>query len=223
METKQAVMYLRASKDFETQSNSFEVQKTIVERFAQTNGYEIIDTFCEYRTGGDDERVEFNKALKYCIKNDCTLICWKVDRLARTMSVFSKIQDHLGKLRFAELGDIEPNIMVLGVLLGVATQERINTSIRVKETYKAIKAKNPNKEWGNPNINETAYPASLVVRQSNAREFNTHIQGVVLDLKKAGYLTLNDISVRLNQLGFTTRRGSAFTIHNLHRVLNYGV
>ena len=220
---KPAIAYIRASTNEDTQQNSMAVQTAIIERFAKSNGYNISTTFVEYKTGGDDERVEFNKALQQSIKENSTLICWKVDRLARTMSIFSRIEAHLPRLRFAELGDVEPNIMVLGVLLGVATQERINTSIRVKATYTTLKAQDPNKAWGNPRMLETATPVGLKVRKSNAREFNTHIQGIVSDLKKAGYCTLADIAVRLNQLGVKTRRGCDFNIHSLHRVLNYGV
>jgi DNA invertase Pin-like site-specific DNA recombinase len=219
---KNAIAYIRASTNPEMQENSIEIQAAIIERFAETNGYIITDTFVEYQSGGNDERAEFNKALAHINETNATLICWKVDRLARTMSVFAKISHLLPSIRFAELGDIEPNIMVLGVLLGVATQERINTSVRVKATYNMLKAKDPNKAWGNPRILETATPLGLAVRKSNAHEYNTYVQGIVADLKSAGYCTLNDIAVRLNQLGIKTRRGADFKIHNLHRVLNYG-
>jgi len=219
---KPAIAYIRASKNEDVQSNSFEVQKAIIERFANTHGYTLTDTLCEYWSGGDDERPEFNKALQMAVSKDATLICWKVDRLARSMSIFSRIESMLPRIRFAELGDVEPNIMVLGVLLGVATQERINTSVRIKATFQTLKAKDPAKAWGNPRMAQTATPIGLRVRKANAREYNTHIQGVVADLKNAGYCTLSDIAVRLNELGMATRRGNDFTIHNLHRVLQYG-
>ena len=187
------------------------------------NGYELKSSFVEYRTGADDERPEFNKALQLAIKEGATLITWKVDRLSRSLSIFNRIQNHLPLLRFAELGNTEPNIMVLSVLLGVAHQERINTSERVKATYRTLKEQNPSHPWGNPNIMTTAHPLGLKVRKANAASFNARIQAICEDFKKAGYCTLNSLAVKLNELGMTTRRGNPFTCSNLHRILNYGV
>ena len=100
MTTKQAISYVRASTCPEQQANSIAIQEAIISRFVETHGYTITDSFIEYRTGSDDERVEFNKALQLAIKNNCVLVTWKVDRLARSMSIFSKIQNHLHLLRF---------------------------------------------------------------------------------------------------------------------------
>ena len=139
MTAKNAIAYIRASTNPELQANSVAIQTAIINRFVESHAYTLTDTFIEYRTGSDDERVEFNKALQQAIKTNSVLITWKVDRLARSMSIFSRIQNHLHLLRFCELGDSEPNIMVLSVLLGVATQERINTSVRVKAGYTDMK------------------------------------------------------------------------------------
>ena len=218
---KTAIAYIRASTNPELQKNSFAIQEAIINNFADTHGYDITKTFVEYCSGGKDDRPEFNKALNYAITNNCTLINWKVDRLSRSMSIFARIQDHLHLLRFCEIGDTEPNVMVLGVLLGVAHSERINTSVRVKAAYKTLKAQDPDKLWGNPNIMTDAQPKGLKVRQSNAAAYNLYIQSIVNDLKAAGYCTLKSLVIRLNQLGIKTRRGSDFNIPNLHRLINY--
>jgi len=220
---KKAIAYIRASTNPELQKNSFAIQEAIITNFAETHNYEISQIFVEYCSGGKDDRPEFNKALKLAVSSGCVLITWKVDRLSRSMSIFGRIQDHLHLLRFCEIGDTEPNVMVLGVLLGVAHSERINTSVRVKAAYKTLKAQDPNKLWGNPNIMTDAQPKGLIVRQTNAAQYNKYIQGVVADLKAAGYCTLKSLVLRLNELGITTRRGNTFNIPNLHRVINYGV
>ena len=147
---KTAIAYIRASTNPELQKNSFAIQEAIINNFADTHGYEITKTFVEYCSGGKDDRPEFNKALNYAITNNCTLINWKVDRLSRSMSIFARIQDHLHLLRFCEIGDTEPNVMVLGVLLGVAHSERINTSVRVKAAYKTLKAQGVLREIAGP-------------------------------------------------------------------------
>tara|TARA_Y100000310_G_C20690703_1_gene822003 strand:- start:2109 stop:2777 length:669 start_codon:yes stop_codon:yes gene_type:complete len=218
---RQAISYIRASTNPELQANSVNIQTAIIDAFCKTHGYSLEHTFIEYQSGADDDRVQFNAALNYAVSQGCTLITWKVDRLSRSMSIFSRIQEHLSLLRFAELGDTEPNVMVLGVLLGVAYQERLNTSVRVKACYKTMKAENPDLKWGNPNILKDAQPLGLKVRQSNAREFNMRIKGMVTDFKAAGYCTLPELALRLNEYGVTTRRGNSFTPQNLRRVLNY--
>tara|TARA_R100001079_G_scaffold82647_1_gene45953 strand:+ start:309 stop:974 length:666 start_codon:yes stop_codon:yes gene_type:complete len=216
-----AIGYLRASTNETLQKNSIDIQKAIIINFAKTYGYIVERFYIEYETGSNDNRAEFNKALRHSIKENTVLISWKVDRLSRSLSIFNKIQDHLHLLRFAELGNTTPNIMVLSVLLGVAHQERINTSERVKATYKMLKEKDPNHKWGDPNMATNAQPIGVIVRKKNAKEFNTKIQGICADLKRAGYTTLKELSAKLNDIGLTTRRGAQFNVHNLHRVLNY--
>tara|TARA_Y100000310_G_C20686171_1_gene819159 strand:+ start:739 stop:1407 length:669 start_codon:yes stop_codon:yes gene_type:complete len=219
---KVAYGYARASTDATLQKNSVAIQEAIIQRFAESHGYELKTIYVDYCSGSDDERVEFNKALNRAKLEKATLITWKVDRLSRSMSIFSRIQNSLHLLRFCELGDTEPNVMVLGVLLGVAYQERQNTSVRVKAAYRTLKAEDPNLAWGNPNMATTAQPAGIKVRKANAAAFNSRIQSICDDFRKAGYCTRASLAVKLNELGFTTRRGSQFTADNLRRVLNYG-
>jgi DNA invertase Pin-like site-specific DNA recombinase len=218
---KTAISYIRASTDPHLQKNSVAIQKAIIENFASTYGYNLVDTFTEYASGGDDEREAFNAALSMAVRDGHKLICWKVDRCARSMSIFSRIQDHLHLLRFCELGDSEPNVMVLSVLLGVAYSERINTSVRVKAAYSHLKAENPDHPWGNPNILTDATPKGLAVRRRNASVHNEHVQSICADLRKAGYCTLQSLSVRLTAMRVLTRRGKPYTPANLSRVLNY--
>ena len=223
MSNRKAIAYIRASTNPELQANSVAIQSAIINRFIDNHDYDLTDTFIEYRTGSDDERIEFNKALRQAISTGSHLVTWKVDRLARSMSIFSRIQNHLHLLRFCELGDTEPNVMVLSVLLGVATQERINTSIRVKAAYETLKAANPNLRWGNPNMATTAQPIGVKVRMANASNFNSRIQRVVSDLKLAGYTDMRTLVAKLSELGIVTRRGGDFTVRNLSRVLQYEV
>ena len=223
MSAKRCFCYLRASTNIKLQKNSIEVQKAVLTRFASLNGYDIAGWYIEYRTGADDERVEFNKILNRCVSEQAFLLTWKIDRMSRSLSIFKKIQDHLHLFRFTELGDMEPNLLLLSVLLGVAHQERVNIGVRVKATYETLKAKNPDHPWGNPNMGTHVQPLGEQVRKHNARQFNIKIQQLCSDLKMAGYCTLSSLAVKLNDIGISTRRGSSFTASNLQRILNYGV
>tara|TARA_Y100000310_G_scaffold39381_1_gene36974 strand:+ start:3239 stop:3910 length:672 start_codon:yes stop_codon:yes gene_type:complete len=217
------ITYMRASTDVSKQANSIIVQRTIITSFCERNSYSIEREYSEYASGRDDSREQFNLALQDAIDNDCLLVCHRIDRLGRSMSLWGSISDHLHRLRFVELGNMEPNLMALSVMLAAATQESINTSVRVATTIKVLKANDPTRRFGNPRMFETAYPKSLEVRQRNAAKFNDHLYSVVVDLRKAGYTSIGAIAKRLNQMGLSTRHGKLWTYHNLYRVIrNHG-
>jgi DNA invertase Pin-like site-specific DNA recombinase len=217
METKQAILYLRASTNEQRQRNSHDIQKRLSTEFCARNGYSIVREFCEYASGRDDDRPIFNAALKYAEDNNCNIICWKVDRLSRSISVFNKLAPHLHRLRFVSCGDVEPNLILVSVLLSIAHAESKNNSERVKAAYQTIKARDPNHKWGNPSIVETAYKAGLEVRQSNALNFNTKIGMLVDDFLKCGY-NLKEVAERLNGLSIFTRRGKRWNYNNIYRI-----
>lgn len=218
---KRAITYSRASVDVSVQKNSINVQQTIMSAFAETHGYEIEAEFVDYESGAVNERESFNRALEYAKEEGVFIIAHRIDRISRNLEIFAKITNLLPSFRFCELGNTEPNTLVCSLLLAMAQQERLNCGVRIAATHKTLKKANPDHPWGNPRIKETAIPVSLKVRKKNAREFNAKIQGLCEDLKRAGYLTLKDLANKLNELGFTTRRGKAFTIATLHRVLAY--
>jgi site-specific DNA recombinase len=218
---KIAYAYCRISTNEIKQRNSIAVQKAVIESFALANGYDVVKYYIEQRTGADDDRPIFNQVLKRCINENAFLITWKIDRLSRSLSIFNRIQDHLHLIRFTELQDTEPNLLILSLLLGVAHQERINIGVRVSATYKMLKAKDPNHPWGNPNFKSEVMPLGKITRLQNASDFNRRIQSLCNDLRKAGYCTLKSLALKLNEIGLKTRRGSNFNQNNLHRILKY--
>ena len=215
---KRAISYRRASTNESNQANSLAVQEAVIDRFASAYGYEIESSFCEYASGRNDEREQFNLALAYAVENDCFLIMWKIDRCARSMTIYNRIAKHLHRIRFCEIGDSEPQLMVLAVLLAAAENESVNTSVRVRTAMAHIKANDPSVRFGNPRIMETAYPLGLKVRQTNAKQFNDSILKLVQDLESAGHSDLRSICVRMNELGISTRRGKPWTYSNLYRI-----
>ena len=216
---KRAITYIRASTNQDKQRNSHNIQREVIADFARRNGYEIECEFSEYKSGTDDTRVEFNKALDYVRKNDCVLIFYRLDRCARTLTAFSLISDVLHNLRFCDIGDVSPNLMLVGVSLTIAAQESINTSVRLKATIKHLRDKDPSRTWGNQNLFQEHGHKAIEVRQSNAKAYNDRIKKIVADLSLAGYTGLKSQVVRLNELGIKSRTNKPFTYHNLRRLL----
>ena len=217
--TKAAISYLRASDSEINQPNSLAVQRSIVESFADKNCYDIQREFFEYGSGTDNERQQWKDALAYAELHDCYVLCYRVDRFTRSLASFDKTSGMLGRLRFAELGDVVPSPIILSVLVAVAQNEAENARIRIKTTMQMLKERD-GRVFGNPRIKETAVPASLKVRQANASQFNNKIQQLVSDFKSAGY-SLSDCVDRLNNIGIMTRRNKPWTYHLLYRVVNY--
>ena len=109
--------------------------------------------------------------------------------------------------------------LVMSVLIAAGQNAALNTRVRIKETMRVLKQRD-GRMWGNPRINETAYPASLKVRQKNAQDFNSYIEEIVNDYKAAGY-SLTQCVNKLNNLGIRTRRNKVWTYHLLRRVVRY--
>jgi DNA invertase Pin-like site-specific DNA recombinase len=218
MKLKRAISYRRASTSIDKQRNSLAIQLDVISGFADRFGYSIERDFSEYQSGTDDERPAFKEALAYAKANDCYIIIYRIDRLARTLTSFSQFHDVLSSIRFTDLGDTEPNLMLVGFMLTIAAQESVNTSIRVASSIKHLKEKYPDRVFGNPNLFTDYGSQAIAVRQSNARQFNSRIKGIVEDLKLAGYTSINEQVSRLNEMGITTRRGKRFTYQNLYRI-----
>jgi len=218
MEHKRAISYRRASTSVDKQRNSLAIQQDVISAFAERFGYDLERDFSEYQSGTDDDRPAFKEALAYAKAHNCYIIIYRLDRLARTLTSFSQFHDVLSHLRFTDLGDTEPNLMLVGFMLTIATQESVNTSVRVSSSIKHLKQKYPDRLFGNHNLFKEYGAQAIEVRQSNARQFNSRIQGIVDDLRKAGYTTTHNQVSRLNEMGITTRRGKPFTYQNLYRI-----
>ena len=213
---KRCIIYLRASTNEEKQANSFNVQHQVLSSFCSTHGYNKEDVYAEYSSGKDNNRPEFNAAINRLREDkDLYLVAYRCDRLSRSMSAFGLINDVIPQLRFASLGNIEPNLMVLSVLFAAAANESIAIGARVKATVALLKKKGHT--FGNPNIKTDAQPLGVKAATASANDFNIKINKTVAELKLAGYTRIEDIANRMNELNIKTRRGSNWNYNNLYK------
>jgi len=83
---KKMVFYLRVSTSKQgADGNGIQHQMTVVNRYAEANGGEIVGQFIEVESGGktDSERPQLAAALEKCKKENAVLVCSKIDRLSR--------------------------------------------------------------------------------------------------------------------------------------------
>ena len=224
-DTKNSVLYCRRStkktSSRDAQTNSIDVQKSVLIDFANVNGSEVEKVFVESASGTDDNRPVFAKALAYALKNDCYLLVYRLDRLSRSYSFYSKIKSSLSSIRIAQLGWREPDEFLVNLLLAVSANESKVLGQRVATTIRILKEKNPDFRIGNPRIKTTAIPASIKVRKANAVAFNSRIQSLLKELHQLGYSTQQAKADRLNELGITTRKGSPWRQSSVRRVALY--
>ncbi len=83
---KAAVAYLRVSTDGQGRSGlGIEAQRRAIARFAEAEGFEVVDEFTEIETGRGadalDKRPQLKDALAAARKSDCAVVVAKLDRL----------------------------------------------------------------------------------------------------------------------------------------------
>ncbi len=111
---KTAVAYTRVSTARQGRSGlGLEAQQAALARFAEAEGYWLIETFQEVETGKGadalDRRPQLAAALKVARKHKSPIIVAKLDRLSRDVHFISGLMSHKTPFIVAELGaDADP-------------------------------------------------------------------------------------------------------------------
>ena len=139
---KPAIAYIRVST--RKQSLGLEAQQTTLARFAEAEGYRLIETFQEMETGKGhdalDRRPQLAASLKAAKQHKAPIIVAKLDRLSRDVHFISGLMVHKTPFIVAELGaDADP--FMLHLYAALAEKERRLISQRTKDALAAAKAR----------------------------------------------------------------------------------
>ncbi len=141
---KTAVAYTRVSTAQQGKSGlGLEAQQAALARFAEAEGYSLIETFEEIETGKGadalDRRPQLTAALALARKHQAPIIVAKLDRLSRDVHFISGLMSHKTPFIVAELGaDADP--FMLHLYAALAEKERRLISERTKAALAAKKA-----------------------------------------------------------------------------------
>jgi DNA invertase Pin-like site-specific DNA recombinase len=141
---KPAIAYIRVSTARQGKSGlGMEVQQQALARFAEAEGYQLLQTFDEVETGkGADaleRRPQLSAAIKLAKKHQAPVIVAKLDRLSRDVHFISGLMSHKTPFIVAELGaDADP--FMLDLYAALAEKERRLISRRTKDALAAKKA-----------------------------------------------------------------------------------
>jgi DNA invertase Pin-like site-specific DNA recombinase len=197
MET--AVAYVRVSTTQQGKSGlGLEAQNAALARFAEAEGYRLVETFTEVETGKGvdalDGRPQLAAALKAALKHKAPIIVAKLDRLSRDMHFISGLMAHKTPFIVAELGaDADP--FMLHLYAALAEKERRLISQRTRDALAAKKAQGVKLGGRNAQSDKTA---------AEAAERAAALRPLLIELKD---LSANQVAAEFNRREIATPAG----------------
>jgi DNA invertase Pin-like site-specific DNA recombinase len=209
---KTAVAYIRVSTAQQGHSGlGLAAQQAALARFAEAEGYSLIETFEEVETGKGadalDRRPQLSAALQMAKKHDAPVVVAKLDRLSRDVHFISGLMQHRTPFIVAELGaDCDP--FMLHIYAALAEKERRLISRRTKEALAIRKAQ------GKP---QGGLNAGGIKNRDEAKERAEQLRPIFAEL--AG-LSTRKIAVELNARGIATPAGGRWHAVTVQRVMS---
>ncbi len=207
---KAAIAYTRVSTTQQGKSElGLEAQEAALARFAEAEGYQIIERFEEIETGKGadalDRRPQLAAALKAARQRKVPIIVAKLDRLSRDVHFISGLMAHKTPFIVAELGaDADP--FMLHLYAALAEKERSLISRRTKDALAAKKAQGV--KLGGSN-------AKSVQNRDDALARAEQLRPVLAEL---GGLSARKIAAALNERKVAAPSGGAWHAATVIRV-----
>ena len=220
MASKRLVGYVRVSTAKQGHSGlGIEAQKEALERFAATEGFQILRVFVEVETGKGsdalDRRPQLAAALNEARRQRCYVGVAKLDRLSRDVHFISGLMAHRVPFVVAELGpDVDP--FILHLFAALAQKERAMISARTKAALAAAKARGVT--LGSPELPKARKSAAATIK-ALADHHATNVLPVIREIRRAGATSLHQIADALNARGITTPRGGQWYASSVRNVL----
>ena len=213
-----AIAYIRTSSTSDTQSVSRdETQPLELKEWAVKNGYEIIGSYTDMKSGKSIEsRTGLLQAITHANITGAVILVTELSRLTRSVRDCADLLDGSTKFIITRSGRHISKEMIL-IQSVFAQAEREATSNRMKAMLKGRFERNPElrKSWGNQagiGLEEARR------RQSDkAQAYAEKVGCLASEMRKSG-ISWKAITDRYNQLEIPTRRGgrwSVSTIQNL--------
>jgi len=138
-----ALVGVRVSREKQGRSGlGLEAQQAALQRFAQTEGFEILELFVEVESGKHDadKRPVLAKALTRAKRDRAPILVAKLDRLSRDVHYISGLMKHNVPFIVAEFG-VDTDPFMLHIYAALAEKERRMISERTRYALQAAKAR----------------------------------------------------------------------------------
>ena len=217
---RKLIGYVRVSTAQQGKSGlGIEAQKQALERFATTEGFDLIKVYVEVETGKGadalDRRPQLAAALSEARRQRCSVAVAKLDRLSRDVHFISGLMAHRVPFLVADLGpDVDP--FILHLFAALAQKERALISKRTTEALAAAKARGT--VLGNPHIEQARQKAvAEITAQADQRAAN--VLPLIREIRKAGATSLRQIADALNARGISSPRGGDWHATSVRNML----
>ena len=216
-----AIAYYRVSTQRQGRSGlGIEAQRAAVVRFAEAEGFTILQEFTEIETGKGpdalDRRAQLATALASARLAKCPVVVAKLDRLSRDVAFIAGLMAQRIPFIVAELGaDADP--FMLHLYAALAEKERRLISDRTRAALASRKTNGA--KLGNPTNTAEAAAKGRVVSIREAERFAEAVLPIVQAIQRAGVFSLRGIAVALNDRGVRTARGGEWQVSNVRNIL----
>ena len=215
---KNYIAYYRVSTAKQGRSGlGLQAQQDTVKNFLGNNG-NLVAEYTEVQSGKSNARVELLKAIAQCKQDKATLLIAKLDRLSRNVAFIFELRNSGVDFVCCDLPDL--NTLTLGIFATFAQHEAERISQRTKDGLRAAKRKGV--VLGMPaNLTKQARAKGMKARINNARTATANVQASeLIKMYNKDGLSLRTIASKLNESGYTTRRGAEFTAMQVKRLLD---
>ena len=215
---KNYIAYYRVSTAKQGRSGlGLQAQQDTVKNFLGSNG-NLVAEYTEVQSGKSNARVELLKAIAQCKQDKATLLIAKLDRLSRNVAFIFELRNSGVDFVCCDLPDL--NTLTLGIFATFAQHEAERISQRTKDGLRAAKRKGV--VLGMPaNLTKQARAKGMKARINNARTATANVQASeLIKMYNKDGLSLRTIASKLNESGYTTRRGAEFTAMQVKRLLD---
>jgi DNA invertase Pin-like site-specific DNA recombinase len=217
------VAYLRCSKG--SQLLGIDAQEATVKRIAEGRGCEIVRTYVEHESGGNNDRPELDKAIRHARRVKAILLVAKLDRLARDSTFLMRVYDGDVPVMFGDLPEVDGSAasrLLIQMMGNIAEFERRRIGERTREALATLKARGV--KLGTPeNLTRAARlkgaAAAATRRTMKAVEDMADVAPIASRLRSEG-LSLQAIADHLNAEGYATRKGGEWSRVQVKRVLD---
>ena len=220
MAGKRVIGYVRVSTSQQGRSGlGIQAQRDALERFAASEGLELVRMFVEVETGKGadalDRRPELAAALHEARRLRCSVAVAKLDRLSRDVHFISGLMAHRVPFVVVELGaDVDP--FILHLFAALAEKERAMIATRTKAALAAAKARGV--VLGGPKLAQARKRAVASIK-ALADHHAANVLPVIREIQRSGATSLHQIADALNARGISTPRGGAWFAKSVSNVL----
>jgi DNA invertase Pin-like site-specific DNA recombinase len=200
-----------------------EAQKATVLDHINATGGDLVDSFTEIESGTKSNREQLNLAMMKAKRTNSRLLIAKLDRLARNTHFITGLINTGVKFTACDIPDATE--LTVTIFAAVAQNEAKLVSERTKAAIKAKKEREGKDfKWGSKTLYtlapKDAHIKATAARTSKANHYNQDMLIHIKEAQESGYTSLRAIAKWLDDNGFETPRGKAFTASSVQRILS---